>query len=112
MGVFFHAFFAILDLLASLGFVVLLLLSPHRICRKIFRVSLQKSYTLSCATVKHSCMGKPWHCDPFPRIPECASIVTAYHGTSSQNAPAIRKFGFVPSQDGMLGPGVYLSRDI
>ncbi|KAM7387477.1 hypothetical protein PAMA_009882 [Pampus argenteus] len=35
-----------------------------------------------------------------------------YHGTTSTNAEAILASGFRQSKDGMLGPGVYLSRDL
>uniref|UniRef100_A0A3Q1J082 PARP catalytic domain-containing protein n=1 Tax=Anabas testudineus TaxID=64144 RepID=A0A3Q1J082_ANATE len=35
-----------------------------------------------------------------------------YHGTTSRNAQQIRATGFQQSADGMLGPGVYLSRDL
>ena len=35
-----------------------------------------------------------------------------YHGTTRQNADSIEKEGFRPSTGGMLGSGVYLSRDI
>lgn len=35
-----------------------------------------------------------------------------YHGTRPEAADAIEKYGFTPSADGMLGPGVYLSRDV
>ncbi|KAM3598599.1 uncharacterized protein V6R79_020158 [Siganus canaliculatus] len=35
-----------------------------------------------------------------------------YHGTSSRNAKSIRTKGFQQSSRGMLGPGVYLSRDL
>lgn len=34
-----------------------------------------------------------------------------YHGTTSRNAESIQVCGFRPSPSGMLGPGVYLSRD-
>jgi len=34
-----------------------------------------------------------------------------YHGTSQESAENIRKNGFKPSQDGMLCPRVYLSKD-
>ena len=34
-----------------------------------------------------------------------------FHGTSRQNAENIKKMGFQRSADGMLGEGVYLSRD-
>lgn len=35
-----------------------------------------------------------------------------YHGTKWDNALKIQAGGFIPSVDGMLGAGVYLSRDI
>lgn len=35
-----------------------------------------------------------------------------YHGTTFKSAQSILKQGFRQSQDGMLGPGVYLSRDL
>ncbi|CAK9032997.1 unnamed protein product [Durusdinium trenchii] len=35
-----------------------------------------------------------------------------YHGTSANSAAQIELGGFCPSVDGMLGRGVYLSRDI
>jgi RNA:NAD 2'-phosphotransferase (TPT1/KptA family) len=35
-----------------------------------------------------------------------------YHGTSAAAAKAIKQSGFHPSSGGMLGKGVYLSRDI
>eukprot|EP00401_Gymnodinium_catenatum_P023074 CAMPEP_0117556128 /NCGR_PEP_ID=MMETSP0784-20121206/51641_1 /TAXON_ID=39447 /ORGANISM="" /LENGTH=90 /DNA_ID=CAMNT_0005353377 /DNA_START=221 /DNA_END=494 /DNA_ORIENTATION=+ len=35
-----------------------------------------------------------------------------YHGTSEQSAVQIEQHGFRASEDGMLGRGVYLSRDI
>lgn len=35
-----------------------------------------------------------------------------YHGTTSRCAQSILTKGFQPSSDGMLGPGVYLSRDL
>mmetsp|Transcript_66792 Transcript_66792/g.215902 ORF Transcript_66792/g.215902 Transcript_66792/m.215902 type:complete len:231 (+) Transcript_66792:15-707(+) len=37
---------------------------------------------------------------------------TMFHGTSAANASSIQIQGFRPSVDGMLGPGVYLSRDL
>ncbi|KAI4899736.1 hypothetical protein NFI96_002198 [Prochilodus magdalenae] len=33
-----------------------------------------------------------------------------FHGTTLRNALQILLYGFVPSRDGMLGPGVYVSR--
>ncbi|XP_060883003.1 uncharacterized protein LOC132954467 [Labrus mixtus] len=35
-----------------------------------------------------------------------------YHGTTRQAAQSIKNRGFCRSKDGMLGPGVYLSRDL
>uniref|UniRef100_A0A3B3C4B8 PARP catalytic domain-containing protein n=1 Tax=Oryzias melastigma TaxID=30732 RepID=A0A3B3C4B8_ORYME len=35
-----------------------------------------------------------------------------YHGTTGANAGSIRNNGFRRSSNGMLGPGVYLSRDL
>lgn len=35
-----------------------------------------------------------------------------YHGTTSRNAESIQAWGFRPSQEGVLGSGVYLSRDL
>uniref|UniRef100_A0A3B4E2T8 PARP catalytic domain-containing protein n=1 Tax=Pygocentrus nattereri TaxID=42514 RepID=A0A3B4E2T8_PYGNA len=35
-----------------------------------------------------------------------------YHGTSRFAAQQIMAYGFKPSKGGMLGPGVYLSRDL
>ncbi|GCB81718.1 hypothetical protein scyTo_0022557, partial [Scyliorhinus torazame] len=36
---------------------------------------------------------------------------TMYHGTHKNDAANIIRSGFVPSKDGLLGPGVYVSRD-
>lgn len=38
--------------------------------------------------------------------------IRAYHGTHQKNVESIRKFGFRPSSGGMLGPGIYISRDL
>eukprot|EP00928_Gymnodinium_smaydae_P026620 TRINITY_DN20843_c0_g3_i1.p1 TRINITY_DN20843_c0_g3~~TRINITY_DN20843_c0_g3_i1.p1 ORF type:complete len:884 (-),score=113.95 TRINITY_DN20843_c0_g3_i1:213-2864(-) len=35
-----------------------------------------------------------------------------FHGTSRENAHSIERYGFRPTVDGMLGPGVYCSRDL
>ena len=35
-----------------------------------------------------------------------------YHGTDEEAACSIENGWFRPSTDGMLGPGIYLSRDI
>ncbi|XP_078055280.1 GCRV-induced gene 2o [Mustelus asterias] len=37
---------------------------------------------------------------------------TMYHGTHKNNAADIVRSGFKPSTDGLLGPGVYVSRDM
>uniref|UniRef100_A0A7S2CD80 WWE domain-containing protein n=1 Tax=Haptolina brevifila TaxID=156173 RepID=A0A7S2CD80_9EUKA len=39
-------------------------------------------------------------------------VYVMYHGTRPEYAYDIEKYGFLPSRDGMLGAGVYLSRDI
>ena len=45
-------------------------------------------------------------------MPNSGKTYLMYHGTSRANALAIMRYGFRQSQDGMLGPGVYLSRDL
>jgi len=45
-------------------------------------------------------------------VPPDDSVVLAFHGTSSTAADAIQAHGFIPSTHGMLGPGVYMSRDL
>uniref|UniRef100_A0A8B9K9X9 Grass carp reovirus (GCRV)-induced gene 2e n=1 Tax=Astyanax mexicanus TaxID=7994 RepID=A0A8B9K9X9_ASTMX len=63
---------------------------------------------------------KDWH-PPTPPIAVPASHFSApadgkrylmYHGTSAVAAAQIMAHGFKPSADGMLGRGVYLSRDL
>lgn len=44
--------------------------------------------------------------------PESDRTYVMYHGTTSQSAWSILHQGFRRSKDGMLGPGVYLSRDL
>ncbi|XP_067278757.1 grass carp reovirus (GCRV)-induced gene 2d [Pseudorasbora parva] len=44
--------------------------------------------------------------------PANGKIYLMYHGTSRYAAQQIMCFGFQPSKDGMLGRGVYLSRDL
>eukprot|EP00438_Fugacium_kawagutii_P015368 Skav225128 [mRNA] locus=scaffold1056:6372:6962:+ [translate_table: standard] len=46
------------------------------------------------------------------RRPPRDTVIRAYHGTSQNNAESIRRNGFRPSSEGMLGPGVYISRDL
>ena len=41
-----------------------------------------------------------------------STVLTMYHGTSLDNAKSIMRDGFRPSVDGLLGPGVYLTRDL
>ncbi|XP_048120505.1 uncharacterized protein LOC125308209 [Alosa alosa] len=63
-----------------------------------------------------------WEEDDFPEghlkrlegraTPDNGGIYTMYHGTSRMAAGSILKTGFRPSSKGMLGPGVYLSRDL
>ena len=44
--------------------------------------------------------------------PKTGRTYVMYHGTSPEVAKAILENGFQPSTKGMLGPGVYLSRDL
>ncbi|XP_036444796.1 LOW QUALITY PROTEIN: grass carp reovirus (GCRV)-induced gene 2e [Colossoma macropomum] len=44
--------------------------------------------------------------------PVDGKIYIMYHGTSRFAAQQIMAYGFRPSKNGMLGPGVYLSRDL
>lgn len=44
--------------------------------------------------------------------PVSGTTYVMYHGTSSEGAQSILWSGFRQSADGMLGPGVYLSRDL
>ena len=46
------------------------------------------------------------------RPPSHMMRIRAYHGTHQRNVDSIRRFGFRPSVGGMLGPGVYISRDL
>lgn len=45
------------------------------------------------------------------QAPKSGSLYIMYHGTSVQTARMIITTGFRQSADGMLGPGVYVSRD-
>ena len=42
----------------------------------------------------------------------CRSIYVMFHATKNECAKKILEEGFRPSTHGMLGPGLYLSRDI
>ncbi|XP_062867572.1 uncharacterized protein LOC134330389 [Trichomycterus rosablanca] len=44
--------------------------------------------------------------------PTDGKVYLMYHGTSPEAAEQIIRYGFKQSKDGMLGPGVYLSRDL
>ncbi|XP_071402669.1 grass carp reovirus (GCRV)-induced gene 2e [Centroberyx affinis] len=48
----------------------------------------------------------------LPKEPISGYVYIMYHGTSRENAELIQMYGFKQSKDGMLGPGVYLSRDL
>ncbi|OLQ11074.1 hypothetical protein AK812_SmicGene5138 [Symbiodinium microadriaticum] len=53
------------------------------------------------------------HCAAKRREPPSSMTeIRAYHGTTIENAESIRKQGFLASSTGMLGRGVYVSRDI
>lgn len=44
--------------------------------------------------------------------PTTGRVYTMYHGTHLKNAETIIRNGFEPSKDGMLGPGIYVSRNV
>lgn len=44
--------------------------------------------------------------------PKSGRVYTMFHGAHLNNATAIINTGFVPSKDGLLGAGVYVSRNI
>ncbi|MGH0150913.1 UNVERIFIED_CONTAM: hypothetical protein FKN15_028704 [Acipenser sinensis] len=43
--------------------------------------------------------------------PQKWKCYTMYHGTTKERAESIKRYGFKQSDDGMLGRGVYVSRD-
>ncbi|XP_032905420.1 uncharacterized protein LOC116991159 [Amblyraja radiata] len=47
-----------------------------------------------------------------PRSPVEGKIYVMYHGTTAASAQSISQNGFRQSKGGMLGPGVYVSRDL
>ncbi|KAM8845624.1 uncharacterized protein AB9W97_000682 [Spinachia spinachia] len=55
---------------------------------------------------------------PYGVVPLCLGapvmgrIYVMYHGTTTEAAQSILEGGFRQSEGGMLGPGVYLSRDL
>ena len=55
--------------------------------------------------------GRRVQLDPHVQ-PQDDSTYLMYHGTTPAAADSIERFGFVRSKDGMLGEGVYLSRDV
>ncbi|XP_038594385.1 uncharacterized protein LOC119917978 [Micropterus salmoides] len=100
---------------------------PHRI--KIIRIIgpqlVQASYVYDAWGYAHaiaSSMQYHWPQDDFDLpygvnrldLPEPVSDkkYIMYHGTTRQNAQAIQATGFKQSANGMLGRGVYLSRDL
>ncbi|XP_071402667.1 uncharacterized protein [Centroberyx affinis] len=48
----------------------------------------------------------------LPILPISGKVYVMYHGTSKRNSRLIQAHGFKRSENGMLGPGVYLSRDL
>uniref|UniRef100_A0A7S4SMX1 PARP n=1 Tax=Alexandrium monilatum TaxID=311494 RepID=A0A7S4SMX1_9DINO len=106
-AVFFHVQHAIADVLMMLSLLVVLLAAPYRLLATSFRGRLR-------AGLQHvgaSAMGHLHFRRPQPRVPVEGSKIDAFHGTSVANALAIERGGFIPSRAGMLGPGVYVSRD-
>ncbi|XP_045899447.1 uncharacterized protein LOC123967395 [Micropterus dolomieu] len=58
------------------------------------------------------CILPPGVCRLDGGAPDCGKTYIMYHGTTRQNAQSILATGFRQSADGMLGRGVYLSRDL
>jgi len=90
------------DLFTVFGLVCLLCVAPNRLISRHFRAALWESIVQSYN------FNSPLE----PAVPVDGSEVIAYHGTSSDHASAILQDGFVPSSGGMLGRGVYISRDM
>uniref|UniRef100_W5MFG6 Grass carp reovirus (GCRV)-induced gene 2e n=1 Tax=Lepisosteus oculatus TaxID=7918 RepID=W5MFG6_LEPOC len=44
--------------------------------------------------------------------PVSGNVYIMYHGTTKEAVEPIKRNGFCPSEDGMLGQGVYMSRDL
>jgi len=92
----------IADVCTGGGLTCLLCVAPHRLISLHFWAALWegfvRSYNFGCPLV--------------PAVPTDDSEVIAYHGTRSEYADAIVRDGFVPSFGGMLGRGVYISRDM
>merc|ERR1712070_1095734 len=61
------------------------------------------------AAHEKECRMSPARCG---RLVEGKGCYEMFHGTSPDNAAAIERDGFRPSTGGMLGPGVYCSRDL
>uniref|UniRef100_A0A8B9HDI0 Poly [ADP-ribose] polymerase n=1 Tax=Astyanax mexicanus TaxID=7994 RepID=A0A8B9HDI0_ASTMX len=55
-------------------------------------------------------MGFPTNFEKMAQHYPGRKYYTMYHGTTMEIARKIKRNGFVPSSDGMLGRGVYLSR--
>ncbi|XP_069039198.1 uncharacterized protein [Lepisosteus oculatus] len=49
---------------------------------------------------------------PLPSSPVSGNVYIMYHGTTKEAVEPIKRNGFCPSVDGMLGQGVYMSRDL
>jgi len=90
------------DVCTVYGLFYLLCVAPHRLISRWFWAGLWESIVRS-----YSC-----GCPMVPAVPVDGSEVIAYHGTASGCADAIVQGGFVPSRGGMLGGGVYISRDM
>ncbi|XP_038594397.1 uncharacterized protein LOC119917986 [Micropterus salmoides] len=58
------------------------------------------------------CILPPGVCRLDGGAPDCGKTYIMYHGTTRQKAQSILATGFQQSADGMLGRGVYLSRDL
>lgn len=92
----------VLDDVASLCFAMLVLLcSPWRFLSRSLWSDVHTCFVFSF-------QGAGWR----GTVPHDGATVIAYHGTSSIAADDIERNGFKPSLWGMLGAGVYISRDL
>lgn len=107
LAVFYHVCRAVADLLALASVLLLVVTAPHRFFSKGFLTSLKAGF----AHIGKSANTTLSFRQPDPRVPSDNSTISVFHGTSEENARSIERDGFRPSVRGMLGPGVYVSRD-
>merc|ERR1719235_427459 len=99
-----HFYLSVVDSSALLGLIILLLTAPHRFVSSSLWARLSENF--NSLTSMPSTLGN------VPRIPIDGSEIVAFHGTYMRRVEAIEHDGFRPSTSGMLGAGVYVSRDM